>query len=547
MRIPALSGFCLVVFGTTAMHFAARPSAAVPTIPDPVTPGPLQDRIRGALDKAAAMVVRISTSKPDEPAAWVSGVIISADGWVATCAHHRKATGEKVMIRLADGREVPATAAGRNERWDIGLFRLTGPGPWPAINRGRSEEFRKGEPCLLLAHPSNHADNRLALARLVRVHDASGTPARLVVEGLSIPGDSGGPLIDLDGRLIGVVSTGTGYEFTCAGAELFEAHWTDLTSGKDNPWVGSPGDRVGGFRRALEEGQKSCIGVAIDGRTALLGTIVGADGWVLTKASELRGAITVVLPDGRSVPAKMAAEDRHRDLALLKAEAVGLIPVVWAKGDDVTVGSLVAAVILGRKPDLTGIVAHSTRAVKPVNGIPPLKVVNSKDGVRVAKLNTSVLDIELKNGPVGPLLLKTGDIVTHVNAIRVPDVKTWDDLMFGQATEVGGRPRIAGERFALTIIRDGVAQKLDVILGSLSGIPGPNYVNPLSPRRSGFPAVFSADLGLPADKCGGPVIDQSGHVVGVSLAVASFVETYVVPANEARKAIEELLAAAKKR
>ena len=116
--------------------------------------------------------------------------------------------------------------------------------------------------------------------------------------------------------------------------------------------------------------------------------------------------------------------------------------------------------------------------------------------------------------------------------------------MFGPGTEVGGRLRIAGERFTVTVVRNGVAEKVEVILGSLSIIPGPNYVNPLSLRRSGFPSAFSADLGLPSNKCGGPVVDLSGRVVGVSIATASFVETYVVPATESRKAVEKLLAAA---
>lgn len=545
MRKPAFGSFCLFVLGIAAMCFSVCPSAANPVLSDPMAPAALQSRIRSALDKAAPAVVRIFVNKPGETAGWVSGVIVSSDGWVATCAHHRKSPGEKVLIQLADGREVPAEAAGRNDRWDIGLFRLDGPGPWPAVVRGRSAKMQMGDPCLLLAHPANYADNHRALTRLGWVHDASGTPAQLVVAGLSIQGDSGGPLIDLDGRLIGVVSTSTGYEFTCAGAELFESHWTELTAGKDSPWVASPQDRAGGFQRALNTSRKSCVEVALDGRTALLGTVVGENGWVLTKASELRGVITVVLPNGRSVAAKIADEDRHEDLALLKAEAVGLTPVVWADGTDVSAGTLVAAVAPGGKPALTGIVAHSTRVIKPVDGILPVfisEVVIPMDGVSVDDLNLTVYGIEQSYGPIGPLALKKGDVITHVNGIPVSDAKTWDHLMFGPVAEVGGRPRIAGERFTLTIVRNGVTAKADVVLGSLTTII--NYVNPLSLRRSGFPAAFSAALGLPSNQCGGPVVDLSGRAVGVSVAAASFVETYVVPTSEARKVVEKLLAIA---
>ncbi len=71
----------------------------------------------------------------------------------------------------------------------------------------------------------------------------------------------------------------------------------------------------------------------VDGRQVALGTIVGADGEILTKSSELgTGAITCVLADGSSHDARRAGAHDATDLALLKIDATGLTAVVFDPG-----------------------------------------------------------------------------------------------------------------------------------------------------------------------------------------------------------------------
>ena len=75
-----------------------------------------------------------------------------------------------------------------------------------------------------------------------------------------------------------------------------------------------------------------------------LGTIVGAEGWVITKASELPGQPTCRLPDGKVVSARVAGVDPAFDLALLSVPATDLKPVRWADDFNPPVGTLLAAV-----------------------------------------------------------------------------------------------------------------------------------------------------------------------------------------------------------
>src|SRR5262249_38490571 len=57
------------------------------------------------------------------------------------------------------------------------------------------------------------------------------------------------------------------------------------------------------FRDATAEATKSTVRVLCDGKEAALGTVVGGDGWILTKNSELTGKVTCKVHDGKELEA----------------------------------------------------------------------------------------------------------------------------------------------------------------------------------------------------------------------------------------------------
>src|SRR5262245_53547164 len=83
------------------------------------------------------------------------------------------------------------------------------------------------------------------------------------------------------------------------------------------------------FAEVVAAPAKSTARVRVGGKDAALGTVVGADGWVLTKASELKGPAVCVLADGRELPARVVGVHEATDLAMLKVEAAGLPVVEW--------------------------------------------------------------------------------------------------------------------------------------------------------------------------------------------------------------------------
>src|SRR5687768_11613062 len=98
------------------------------------------------------------------------------------------------------------------------------------------------------------------------------------------------------------------------------------------------------FRDATSKAAPSVVRVECDGKETALGVIVGADGWVLTKAHDLAGHLRCKLKDGRALDANLVGVHGEHDLAMLKVTANGLRAIEWAHSEQVRSGSWVASV-----------------------------------------------------------------------------------------------------------------------------------------------------------------------------------------------------------
>ena len=98
---------------------------------------------------------------------------------------------------------------------------------------------------------------------------------------------------------------------------------------------------LGQFSTAVKPNQNSIVSIRDGGLLMCLGTVMSTDGYILTKASELHGAIDpeVILPSGRRFKAQELASDYAFDLMLLKVDATDLQPVSLM-GEAANVGDL---------------------------------------------------------------------------------------------------------------------------------------------------------------------------------------------------------------
>jgi serine protease Do len=145
-----------------------------------------------------------------------SGVVWRADGLVVTNAH--VARSAHAVVTLADGRRLAATTLVRDPARDLAVLRLDPdalpPGGLAAAVPGEPSRLRPGEVVLAFGHPLGHA-NALAAGVVHASGDAGppawlrarggGRPVRIVQADVRLlPGNSGGPLADAAGRVVGI-------------------------------------------------------------------------------------------------------------------------------------------------------------------------------------------------------------------------------------------------------------------------------------------------------------------------------------------------------
>jgi serine protease Do len=133
-----------------------------------------------------------------------SGVIISEDGYVLTAAHVAGAPNRKATMILPDGREVAGVSLGLYRTLDAGLMKINSAGPWPYAELAKSDEAKVGQWCLATGHPGGFEEGRTPVVRIGRIllKDKFAITTDCTLEG----GDSGGPLLDMEGRVIGINS-----------------------------------------------------------------------------------------------------------------------------------------------------------------------------------------------------------------------------------------------------------------------------------------------------------------------------------------------------
>ena len=140
-----------------------------------------------------------------------SGVVVSGDGIVLTASHvvdTRRRQRPRLKVVFPDGSEYRAELLGMNKSVDAAMLKISERyrkgKSFPFVEMGDSNEVERGEWCFALGHPGGFRKDRPAPVRLGRVLS---TGYRTVVSDCAIVlGDSGGPLFDISGRLIGIHS-----------------------------------------------------------------------------------------------------------------------------------------------------------------------------------------------------------------------------------------------------------------------------------------------------------------------------------------------------
>lgn len=224
--------FVLALFvGLTALaslHAEGRPPALDKLVPENARDlRVIQERVKKAAAKVMPAVVGIRIGH-----AAGSGVIVRKDGYVLTAGHISGEPDRDAELILPDGRKLKGKTLGGNVSLDSGMIRITTEGEWPFVEMGDSSKLKEGAWCFALGHPEGFRRGRKPVLRLGRVlerrEDFLRTDCALV------GGDSGGPLFDLDGKVIAIHSR-IGERLTInlhVPIDTYRQTWDRLAEGK---------------------------------------------------------------------------------------------------------------------------------------------------------------------------------------------------------------------------------------------------------------------------------------------------------------------------
>ena len=161
-----------------------------------------------------------------------SGVIVTKEGLILTAAHVTDGA-EEVEVVFPNGRQEKAKVLGSNYSKDIGMAQMQGDGPWPFTGLGTSENLKAGDWVVAMGHSEGYDPARTPPMRFGRVV-STGPGNFLTTDCTLIGGDSGGPLFDLDGKVIGINSSiGESLDNNNhAGIDGFREDWERLMAGE---------------------------------------------------------------------------------------------------------------------------------------------------------------------------------------------------------------------------------------------------------------------------------------------------------------------------
>jgi len=410
------------------------------TNPSPIVPegSPFEDFFREFQD-------RNGTGERDRPrrtSALGSGFVISEDGYVVTNNHVIDAADE-VIIEFFSGKELPATVVGTDPNTDIALLKVEADEPLPFVSFGDSDSARVGDWVIAMGNPLGQGFSVSAGIVSARNRALSGTYDDYIQTDAAINrGNSGGPLFNLDGQVVGV------------NTAILSPNGGSIGIGFS--MASNVVTRVVDQLREYGETRRGWLGVRIQDVTDDVAEAIGLD--------TVAGALVTDVPEGPAMEAGMEAGDvitsfDGRDVA----DTRGLVRQVG----NTEVGKTVRVVVfrdgktqtlrvtLGRREAAEGAVP----AAQPGATTPEEPAETTVLGLTLAPLDDALREqLELDGSAEGLVVrdidslseaydkgMRAGDVITEAGQQPVRGIADLEDQI--------GKARDAGRKSLLLLVR----------------------------------------------------------------------------------------------
>lgn len=185
------------VVNITTSSIVATTTERTPMVPEG---SPFEDFFRDFMDRNGQGG---QGNRPRRSEALGSGFVISADGFIVTNNHVIEGADE-INIEFFDGKMLPATLVGTDPKTDIALLKVEA-GDLPYVAFGNSDDIRVGDWVMAMGNPLGQGFSVSAGIVSARGRELSGTYDDFLQTDAAInKGNSGGPLFNLNGDVVGV-------------------------------------------------------------------------------------------------------------------------------------------------------------------------------------------------------------------------------------------------------------------------------------------------------------------------------------------------------
>jgi serine protease Do len=518
---------------------------------------------------ASVLMWEIDAESGNRMSAQFSGVVVSKDGEILSAAHV-VTPGKTYRVMFPDGRECTAKGLGRISipptfmLPDAAMLKIVDKGPWPFAQMGWSSSLRVNQPCISIAYPESPEQRKpnIRFGHITLLKNKHGfVQSSCVME----PGDSGGPLFDLLGRVIGIhsgieVPEDVNYEVPI---DTYRKYWNALS--KPENYTALPADTDAfvkdtliasirsipsiknlqvAFNKLNAQVKANCIKIksTIDGKEQQIsGTLLSLDGLLLksgfanktvllSKNSMMGENPLIILPGGETIKARVIARNSINDLVLLlPAKTIGKgIKLDLTERDSITFNDLGIFLISPRpdSPGRTGVIGSMWLSLPKITSYGYIGAT------------TALKDDKLVFTSVNPgSAAEVGGLNAGDQILTVDGNSAEDQLDFVKALQ----KYRAGDTTIITISRASKKYTKPIILKyppqKTFNHPAELFPGGKSIRRDGFDNVFIHDTKIQPYECGGPVFNASGYFIGINIARLSRTSTVAVPVSTIKRFI----------
>lgn len=530
----------------------------------------LEQVVESAIQRSFAACVKIwafDTTAKEQMSAPFSGVVVTEDGHILTAAHVIM-PGNTYQVIFPGGKKCIAIVLGKITKTqiipDVGMMKIITAGYWPYAPMGHSYSLRVNEPCISISYPESLYQD-FPIVRFGYITNVKNEKGFIQSTCIMEPGDSGGPLFDYKGNVIGLhsaieVSEKMNFDVP---VDLYRKYWKPLNiprtyhsfpkvaeddildSIEENIAVVDTNNLYGDcFKKIMSKYSKTCVKIisGLNGnRREALGTLFNIklkngkqNAFIISKSSIVYNDSIWIFTPKNKIYASVVTRDKDNDMVLLKPVSYIIGGIKFARlrrhpAKGIRAGRFIVSLL----PNSTGIC--STTGSGPVK----MKKIYSigSFGASILYKDSAILLNKIQPGsPADIRGMRTGDVLISINDRYIPDASEFFNAL---------NQFWPGDTIIIKLKRSGTLLEKSITLKPVyipqSEHPAEHFDGGPSKIRDGFDKVFTHDAILHPEMCGGPVYDSNGVFCGINIARHSRASTLAMSASVVFHFIEEVL------